>query len=55
LDYLNLEHQLKLTKLKQHELEQNRQYDNRVVQIKLELQEFSTEKVELSPQDSDKL
>lgn len=54
LNYFNLEHQLKLTNLKYHVLGQNRLHDQRVQQFKLELQEYSTEKVELIPQDVDK-
>lgn len=47
LNYLNFEHQLELTKIKYYEPEQNKQHDQRVQQYKLELQEYSTEKVEL--------
>ena len=47
LNYINLEHQIKLTKLKFHEPEQNKQHDQRVKEYKLELQVYSTEDIEL--------
>ena len=54
LNYVNIEHQMGLTKLKFYEPEQNRQHDQRVQQFKIELQAYSTEKVELLPQDFEK-
>jgi len=47
LNYVNLEHQMELTKLKVYEPKQNKQHDQRVKIYKLELQEYSTEEVEL--------
>jgi len=45
LNYLNLEHQLELTKLKYFEPEENKQHDQRVLQFKLELQEYISKKI----------
>jgi len=53
LNYINLEHQMELTKLKVYEPEQNKQHDQRVQKHKLELQTYSTEDVELT-QDIEK-
>lgn len=47
LNYINLEHLLDIIKFKYYEPEQNKQHDHRVQQYKLELQEYSAEKVEL--------
>ena len=47
LNYINLEHQIKLTKLKFYEPEQNKQHNQRVQEYKLELQAYSTEGIEL--------
>lgn len=47
LNYLNLEYQMELTKLKVYEPEQNKQHDQRVQKYKLELPEYSTEDLEL--------
>lgn len=47
LNYINLEHQLDIRKFKYYEPEQNKQHDQRVQQYKLEIQAYSTEKVEL--------
>jgi len=54
LNYVNMEHQMELTKLKFYEPEQNRQHDQRVKQFKIELQAYSTEKEELLAQDVEK-
>ena len=51
MNYLNLEHHLGLTTLKHYEPEQNKQHDQRKLAFKLELQEYSTEKVELLTDD----
>jgi len=44
MKYVNKEHQMKLTKLKYFQPEENRQHDLRVKQFKQELLEYSTEK-----------
>ncbi len=54
LNYVNMEHQMELTKLKFYEPEQNRQHDQRVKQFKIELQAYSAEKEELLAQDVEK-
>jgi hypothetical protein len=54
LNYVNMEHQMELTKLKFYEPEQNRQHDQRVQQFRIELQAYSTEKEELLAQDVEK-
>jgi len=47
LNYVNLEHQIELTTIKVYEPSQNKQHDQRVQQYKIELQEYTTEDIEL--------
>lgn len=43
MNYVNIEHQMKLRKLKYFQPEENRQHDQRLQQFKLELGKYSTE------------
>lgn len=54
LNYVNIEHQMGLMKLKFYEPEQNKQHDQRVQQFIIELQAYSTEKEEPFPQNIEK-
>ena len=54
LSYLNLEHQMELTKLKHYEPAQNKLHDERKLAFKIELQEYSNEKIELLTDDIEK-